>query len=76
VLLLDLLGKPGCSRCGDRILAGRPGFDSRQGQEMFLFSAASRPGAVSQGIQRPRCEAHCSPRSSADVRNGGAISSS
>jgi hypothetical protein len=31
------------SRYSDRLPAGRPCFDSRQSQEIFLYSTASRP---------------------------------
>jgi hypothetical protein len=54
----------------DGLRAGRQGFDSRQGQEIFLFSTASRPalgptqpptqwvaGALSLGVKRPGREA-------------------
>jgi hypothetical protein len=38
-------------------LPGRPGFDSRQGQEIFLFSTASRPtlGPTQLPIQWVQC---------------------
>jgi hypothetical protein len=65
--------------------AGRPGFDSRQGQNIFLFSTAPKPAldpthspiewvrkALSPGLKRPGREADNSP-SSADVKIGGAI---
>jgi hypothetical protein len=61
-------------------------FDSRQGQEILLFSAASREalGSTEPPTQRlPRdlspviywqgCEADRSPQSSAEVKNGGSI---
>jgi hypothetical protein len=54
------------SQYSDGLRAGRPGFDSRQDQEIFLFSTAIRlalgptqspiqwvPGAISLGINRP-----------------------
>jgi hypothetical protein len=61
--------------------AGQPGFDSRQGQEIFLFITASRPvlGSTQPPIQwvpvinRPGCEADHSPPSSAEVKNGGVM---
>jgi hypothetical protein len=66
--------------------AGWPGFDSRQGQEIFLFSIASRPalgpnqlliqwvsGGCSPGVKQPECEADHSPPSSAEVKNDGVI---
>jgi hypothetical protein len=34
------------SRNSDELLAGQPGFDSRQGQDNFLFSTTSRPAVV------------------------------
>jgi hypothetical protein len=66
--------------------AGRPGFNSRQGQEIFLYSTASRPalgltqppvqwmpGALSPGVKLPGREADPSPPSNTEVKNGGAI---
>jgi hypothetical protein len=66
-------------------LEGRS-FDSRQGQVILLCSTAYRPvlgptqppvqwvlGAVSPGVKRPLREADHSPRSSAEVKNGGVI---
>jgi hypothetical protein len=63
----------------------RPGFDSRQGQEVCIFSTASRPvlrptqpaiqwvpGALSPGVKRPGREADHSLPSSAVSRKGGA----
>jgi hypothetical protein len=65
--------------------AGRPEFNSRQGQEIFLYATASKPalgptqppiqwvpGALSE-VKRPEREADRSPSSSAEVKNGGAI---
>jgi hypothetical protein len=70
----------------DRLRAGRSGFDSRQGQEIFLFSTASRPplgptqppikwvpSSISPGLKRVGRETDHSPPSSAPVKNGGAI---
>jgi hypothetical protein len=58
------------ARYSDGIRSGRPGFYSWQGQEIFLFSTASRPalgptqsriqwvpGAVPQGLKQPELEA-------------------
>jgi hypothetical protein len=70
----------------DGLRAGRPGFDSRQGHEIFLFSIMPRPavgsthpprqwvpGTVSPRVKRPRREAdHLTP-SSAQVKNDGVI---
>jgi hypothetical protein len=66
--------------------AERSGFDSRQGEEIFLFSTASRPalgptqppiqwvpGGLSVGVKRLGREADHSHPSSAEVKNGGAI---
>jgi hypothetical protein len=66
--------------------AGRPGTDSREEQEFFLFSIASRPAlgptqppiqwvleALSPEVKRPGHEADYLPPSSAEVKNGGAI---
>jgi hypothetical protein len=79
--------KPGyLSRCSDGLRAGRPGLDSRQRQEVFLFSTASRPtlGPTQPPVQwvledSPRGklkgrEADHSPPSSTEVKKGGAIS--
>jgi hypothetical protein len=65
----------------DGLRAGRPGFDSRHGKIVFLFSTASRPtlGFTQPsmqwvlGIKRPGCEAELSPPSSVEVKNGGAV---
>jgi hypothetical protein len=70
----------------DGLQAGWPGFNSRQGQEIFLYSTASRlalgptqlpnqwvPGALFPGVKRQGCEADCSTSSSAEVKNGGTI---
>jgi hypothetical protein len=74
------------SRYSDELRAGRPGFNSRQGQEIFLFSTAPRPalgptqppiqwvpGAFSPGVKWQGREADHSLSSSADVKNGGAV---
>jgi hypothetical protein len=64
------------------VTAGRPGFDSLQGQEFSLVHSiqtgsgvhpASYPGALSPGVERPGSEADHSPPSSAEVKKGGAI---
>jgi hypothetical protein len=65
---------------------GRPGIDFRQGQEIFVYSTASRPalrpsqspiqwvpGALSPGVKRLGREADHPPPSSAEV-SGGAVS--
>jgi hypothetical protein len=52
------------------IRAVLPRFDSRQVQEIFLFSA---PPAVSLRVKRPGREADHSPVSSTEVKNGGSI---
>jgi hypothetical protein len=67
--------------------AARPRFDSRQGQDISLNSTESRPalgptqppiqwvrGALSPMVKRPGREADQSPPSTAEVKNGGAIS--
>jgi hypothetical protein len=65
--------------------AGRPGFDSRQHQDIF-FSTVSRLalgptqphiiqrvlGALSSEVKRTGCEADHSPSSGAEIKNGGA----
>jgi hypothetical protein len=66
------------SRHSDGQLDGRPGFDSRQRQEIFMYSTASRvtlrpaqshnlwtPGALFSGGQQPRHGDNHSPPSSA-----------
>jgi hypothetical protein len=70
----------------DGLRAGQPGFDCRQGQEIFLYSTASRLAlgptqpflwvlaAVSPGVKRPGSEADLSLSSSVGVKNGGAMS--
>jgi hypothetical protein len=56
-----------------------PGFNSLQGQEIFLYSItpgpAVGPTAIQwvPGVNRPGCEADHSPPSSVEVKNGGAI---
>jgi hypothetical protein len=57
-------------------LDGRPGFNSRQGQEIFMYSTVSRPalgpmqppvqcipGTLSPGVKRPGCEVDLLPPS-------------
>jgi hypothetical protein len=74
------------SRYSDGLHFGRPGFDSRQGQEIVLLSLASGttlgptqppiqwvPGAVSPWVKRSGHEANNSPSSSGEVKNGGAV---
>jgi hypothetical protein len=61
---------------------GQPGFDSRQGQGIFLFSTASKLAlgstqpliqwvsrALSPGVERPGSEADHSPPSGVEVKN-------
>jgi hypothetical protein len=65
-----------------RLRAGLPRFDSRRGQELFVFVNASRPALVathpsiqwvpaanSMGVKWPGREADHSPQSSAKVKN-------
>jgi hypothetical protein len=60
-----------------RLLAGRPGFDSRQGQGIFVFATACIPGRVPpsllcngyRGVKRPGREANHLPPCSAEVKN-------
>jgi hypothetical protein len=65
-----------------QLRSGRPEFFSRQGQEIFLSTTASRPAlgptqssiqwvpaSFSPGVKRPDREADHSPASSADVKN-------
>jgi hypothetical protein len=69
-----------------RLHVGRPGFDSLQGKEIFLYSTVSRSvlgptqlpircvlGAISPGVKRPGREVDQSPPSSTEVKNDGAI---
>jgi hypothetical protein len=66
-----------------RLRDGRPGFDSRYGQGVFLFTTASKttleptqppiqwlPGALSPRIKRPGREVNHTPPPSAEVKNG------
>jgi hypothetical protein len=68
-----------------RLRAGRPGFDSRQGQE-YLFATVSRealrpthpavqwiPGALSSGVKRPGREADHLSQSNAGFRMRGGV---
>jgi hypothetical protein len=64
-------------------MAGRPGFDSRQSQEIFLHSTAFRPALgptkppiqLVPGVNPLGCEAdHLFP-CDVEVKNGGAIPS-
>jgi hypothetical protein len=70
-------------RYTDGLRTGRPEFDSRQRQEMFFFSTASRPAlrptkpsiqwvpeALHRQVKRPGREAYHSPPSSAEFKNG------
>jgi hypothetical protein len=69
------------SRYRDRLRFGRPGLGSRQGQEIFIFSAASTPsmgatqspiqwvtGAISPGVKRPNTHLHLVPRLNAGAK--------
>jgi hypothetical protein len=71
------------SRDSDGLCGWRPPFDSRQGQEMYFYSTASRPilgptyrpiqwvlRSLSLGVKRMRHEADYSPPSSVEVKNG------
>jgi hypothetical protein len=71
----------------DWLRDGRPGFDFRQGQEILLYSTASKPalgptrppiqlvlGVLSPAVKRLWREADYSPPSSVKGKNGGAIS--
>jgi hypothetical protein len=68
-------------------MAEESGFNSRQGQKIFLFCIAFRlvlghtqppvqwvPGDISPEIKTAGHETDNSTKSSADVKNGGAIS--
>jgi hypothetical protein len=65
-----------------RLRAGRPGFDSRQGQGIFLFAATNIPpvgpaqppfqsilAAISRGVKLPGREADHSPPSITEVKD-------
>jgi hypothetical protein len=66
------------------VQAGRPGFDSQQGRDIFFYSTASRrtlgptqpiqwvPWALSSAVKWPGHEADYSPLFRAGVTNGGA----
>jgi hypothetical protein len=69
-------------------MIGVPGFDSRQGLGVFLFTTASRmalgptqppiqwvPGALSLGVKQLGHEADHSPPSSAKVKNAWSYTS-
>jgi hypothetical protein len=71
----------------DKLRAGQLWFDSRQGQEIFLYRTVSRkalgptqppiqlvPRALSPGVKRPWREADHSPPPTVKVKNGGAKS--
>jgi hypothetical protein len=61
-----------------KLRAGRPGLDSRQGQEIFLYITASKPALGPtqppiqwvQGVKLLGHEADLSPPSSAEDKNG------
>jgi hypothetical protein len=74
------------SRYSDGLQAGRPGFDSRQGQVIFLDSTASRralelvqppiqrvPGDLLPEVKQQEREADHSPPSSDEVKKSGVI---
>jgi hypothetical protein len=79
--------KPGdFNRYSDVLQAGRPGFDFRQGHQIYLNSTVSRPAlrptqpptqwaswALSLGLKWSRSEANHLPPSSAEVKNGGVV---
>jgi hypothetical protein len=58
-----------------RLQAGRLGFNSQQGQEIYLFSIATRPalGPIQPPVQATEAGRGHSPPSSAKVKNGIAI---
>jgi hypothetical protein len=77
---------PGITRYSDGLRAGQPEFNTWQGQDICLFSTASRsalrptrppirwvPGVVSQGLTQLRRETERSPPYIAEVNNDGAI---
>jgi hypothetical protein len=68
------------SRYSDRLGAGRPGFDSRLGEDFsFLHSVQTGSGVhpapyrMGTGDSFPGGKADHSPPSSAEVKNGGAL---
>jgi hypothetical protein len=84
ILLSTLFSNEGHDRSlgiATRLRAGRAGFDSRQGLEIFLFATVSRPalgptqpsiqwvpGALSLGVKRLGREADHSSPSNAEVK--------
>jgi hypothetical protein len=83
---VTLLSRDSSVGISTRLRAGRSGFDSWQGHEIFLFSTASIaamestrphiqwvPGALSSGLKRRGRETDHSPPSSAEVKNGWAV---
>jgi hypothetical protein len=70
------------SQYSDGVWAGRPGFDSRQGQEVFLLhtiqtgsgthtdSYPMQTGGFFSGIKRTGRETDYSPPTSTDVKKG------
>jgi hypothetical protein len=76
------------SQYSDGLRATGSGFDSRQGNEIFVYSTASRPalgptqppiqwvpGNRLVGVKWPERESNHSPPSTAEVKNGGAVPS-
>jgi hypothetical protein len=74
------------NRYSDGLRTGQPGFNSRQGQQIFLFSTAPRPNlgptqfpsqwilrTLASGVKRQRREADHSPPPNAELKDGGAL---
>jgi hypothetical protein len=78
-----MIGAGYLSRYSDGIWAGRSGFDSEQGQKIFLLStdfiSTLRPTlppiqwVFSPELSRTGCEADHSPPSSAEASNNGSM---
>jgi hypothetical protein len=70
---ISFVARPG--RYSDWLRAGRPGFDSRQGQDFYFYSghtgSGAHPASYPMGavVKRPGREADHSPPTSAEVKN-------
>jgi hypothetical protein len=84
--MFGLFGPGLLSRYSEGLWAGRPGFDSRKGQEIFLYSTSSRPalgpaqpptqwvpGALSLGVKQQGRATDHSPPINAEIKNGSTV---